>query len=136
MCIRDRIRSDHTMTGRRYDVPMAHGFRRFWNKTVKDAMSADSPVSSLTKKEYMLGHTGMTAMDRSYYHTNMLELAKEYVMAIPALTIGDEERLRLKIMRNANESEQSKGMEMRIADLEQLVKDLSARLASGSAHPA
>ena len=57
---------------RRYKVPALHGFRRFWNKTMKDAISDDSPVSSLTKKEYMMGHAGMTALDRNYYHTHTL----------------------------------------------------------------
>ena len=79
---------------RRYNVPALHGFRRFWNKTMKDAISDDSPVSSLTKKEYMMGHAGMTALDRNYYHAHTLELAKEYINAVPDLTIDDAERLR------------------------------------------
>ena len=60
------LRKTHDTDRTRRRVPAMHGFRRFWNKTVKDTMSNDSPVSSLTKKEYMTGHSGMTAMDRNY----------------------------------------------------------------------
>ena len=44
--------------------PLIHGFRSFWNKVMKDAVSDDSPVSSLTKKEYMMGHGGFSPLDR------------------------------------------------------------------------
>lgn len=127
---RSGIRDGHVADGRRYDVPAIHGFRRFWNKTVKDALSDDSPISALTKKEYMLGHSGMTALDRNYYHTNTLELAKEYIKAVPALTIGNEDRLRLEARRNACRNLEQKNAQDRIANLEKMVKELSAQLAS------
>lgn len=92
-----------TLNGRRYSVPALHGFRLFWAKIVKDAISDDSPLSSLTKKEYMMGHMGMTKLDRNYYHTHMLELAKEYIGAVPALTIDDAERLRMEGRKQRDE---------------------------------
>ena len=80
--------------GKRYGVPIIQGFRRFFNKTGKDALSDDSRVSSLIKKEYMLGHQGLVKLDQNYYKTDALELAAAYVEIVPDLTIGDAERLR------------------------------------------
>ena len=116
---------------RRYKVPALHGFRRFWNKTMKDAISDDSPVSSLTKKEYMMGHAGMTALDRNYYHAHTLELAKEYINAVPDLTIDDAERLRAE-NRGLKQEMLKAGREgaARMAELEGIVASFS-RLADG-----
>ena len=106
---------------RRYKVPALHGFRRFWNKTMKDAISDDSPVSSLTKKEYMMGHAGMTALDRNYYHAHTLELAREYINAVPDLTIDDAERLRRS---NKNMSANIQELEAKNARIEQLERKM------------
>lgn len=80
--------------GKRYDVPIIQGFRRFFNKTCKDALSDDSRVSSLIKKEYMLGHQGLVKLDQNYYKTDAIELATAYAEIVPDLTIDDSERLR------------------------------------------
>ncbi len=118
------LRDGHDTDGKRYCVPAIHGFRRFWNKTVKDAMSDDSPVSSLTKKEYMMGHTGMAPMDRNYYHTNTLELAKEYLNAVPGLTINGERRQQHESMPMG----ERKDYEAKIDRMEQMILKLSARM--------
>ena len=116
---------------RRYKAPALYWFRRFWNKTVKDAISDDSPVSSLTKKEYMMGHVGMTALDRSYCHAHTLELAREYINAVPDLTIDDAERLRAE-NRGLKQEMLKAGREgaARMAELEGIVASFS-RLADG-----
>lgn len=79
---------------RRYDVPIMNGFRRFWNKTCKEAASRDSPLSSLIKKEYMMGHVGLVSLDRNYFKARTLELAEEYLPVVPALTMDEAEELR------------------------------------------
>ena len=81
------LRGSETKEGARYDVPGMNGFRRFCNKALKDAKSDDSTLSSLIKKERMLGHAGISKMDKNYFKTNMLEIAKEYLGAVPNLTI-------------------------------------------------
>ena len=84
---------------RRYEVPVMNGFRRFWNKTCKESSSKDSPLSSLIKKEFMMGHNGLTKLDKNYYKTHTIELAEEYINAIPDLTISDEERTKAENRR-------------------------------------
>ena len=67
---------------------MINGFRRFNNKTCKEALS------SLIKKEFMLGHRGLVPLDKNYFKTSMLDLTREYVTVVPDLIIGDTERLK------------------------------------------
>ena len=78
---------------RRHEVPLMNGFRRFFNKVGKEALSHDSPLAALIK-EYMMGHQGTTPLDQNYFKTDVLELAAEYVNVVPDLTIDDAERLR------------------------------------------
>ena len=86
------LRDPKSKRQRRYDVPIMNGFRRFWNKTCKESLSGESALSSLIKKEYMMGHTGLVSLDRHYFKTHALELAEEYLHSVPALTIDDAER--------------------------------------------
>jgi hypothetical protein len=79
---------------KRHEVPVMNGFRRFWNKACKESLSRDSPLASLIKKEFMMGHTGLVKFDRNYFKTQVLELAEEYLNAVPNLTISDEERIK------------------------------------------
>ena len=96
---------------KRYEVPVMNGFRRFWNKTCKEAMSRDSPLASLIKKEFMMGHTGLVRLDRNYFKTQVLELAEEYLNAVPTLTISDEERTKAenrKLRKDKSELERQR----------------------------
>ena len=75
-------------------TPLLNGFRRFFNKTLKDTISPESPASVLTKAEFMMGHKGLLPLDANYYKTSLQELAGIYVNAIPYLTISESERSR------------------------------------------
>ena len=89
------VRKTDAKKGRRYDVPIVHGFRRFWDKTFSDNRIGDAPMSSIIKREYMMGHYGVVPLDRNYYQTRPLELAEEYLHVVEAMTISDVERLRI-----------------------------------------
>jgi len=101
---------------RRYEVPLMNGFRRFCNKTLKNALSNDSSLGSLIKKEYMMGHSGLVKTDRNYFKAHVLELAEEYLNAVKDLTISDEERLRtekIKLQKEKKEFENAALKKMR-----------------------
>jgi len=59
MATRSGLRKPLPKGQNRYEIPLMNGFRRFWNKTCKEALSSDSPLASLIKKEYMMGHMGL-----------------------------------------------------------------------------
>lgn len=103
--------------GKRYEVPIMNGFRRFWNKTCKESLSKDSPLGSLIKKEFMMGHTGLIKLDRNYFKTHTLELAEEYLNAVPNLTISNEKRLRLE---NRKKTEKIEKLEKQQREIESL----------------
>jgi hypothetical protein len=96
----------HLQSGkRRHDVPIMNGFRRFWNKVSKETLSKDSPLASLIKKEFMMGHTGLTKFDRNYYKTHTLDFVEEYLAMVPDLTISNENRLRVENARLRKDQE-------------------------------
>jgi len=117
--------------GKRYEVPIMNGFRRFWNKTCKESLSRDSPLGSLIKKEFMMGHTGLIKLDRNYFKTHTLELAEEYLNAIPNLTISNEKRLRLENKKKTEKIEKLERQQREIDTLKLEVKriDLRAKIA-------
>lgn len=117
--------------GKRYEVPIMNGFRRFWNKTCKESLSRDSPLGSLIKKEFMMGHTGLIKLDRNYFKTHTLELAEEYLNAIPNLTISNEKRLRFENKKKTEKIEKLEKQQKEIDFLKNEVRriDLRAKLA-------
>ena len=90
---------------RRHKVPLMNGFGRFFNKVGKEALSHDSPLAPLRKKEYMMGHQGTMPLDQNYFKTDVLELAAEYVNIVPDLNIDDSERLKQSNKRMADNIE-------------------------------
>ncbi len=87
------LRDPDNKSGNRFVTQLMHGFRKFFNKTCKEALSGDS-LASLIRAEYMMGHRGLVALDQNYFKTDMLEMAAEYVKVVPDLTIDDAERLK------------------------------------------
>ena len=116
---------------KRYEVPAMNGFRRFWNKACKESISNDSPLASLIKKEFMMGHSGLISLDKNYFKTHVYELAEEYLNVVPNLTIDDATRLRES---NQLKDKKIKTLESekdtRITDLENIVNTLAKRINS------
>ena len=75
--------------GKLYRVPLANGFRRGFNKILTDAPT-DGNLGNFRKKEHMLGHLGTMGLDRIYYDAPPMELAAQYLLSVPALTVTDE----------------------------------------------
>jgi len=96
---KSKLRNKLTNGKRRHEVPVMNGFRRFWNKTVKESIPKTSALASLIRTEYMMGHTGLIKLDKNYFKTNWMELAEEYSQAVPNLTISNEEREKAKALR-------------------------------------
>jgi len=76
---------------KRYDVPLDHGFRKYFNTMMRRAK-----VNYLDKED-MMGHS--VGLERHYerYQEEDFERFPEYQKAIPFLTISDEARQELKI---------------------------------------
>ena len=122
------LRSPELKNHRRFKVPMMNGFRRFWNKACKESMSPDSPLASLVKTEFMMGHKGLISLDKNYFQVSPLELAAEYLHAVPNLTISDEERLAAESERRAERIAELEQDKDEIKELRALVEQLSRRI--------
>ena len=111
--------------GKRFNVPIIQGFRRFWTKTCKDARTNDSRVASLIQIEYMVGHQGLVALDKNYYKTEAIELAAGYVELMLDLTIGHDTKMKQTTKRlSANIRELESERDSAVADLKKKVADL------------
>ncbi len=69
----------------------------------------------------MMGHTGLIKLDRNYFKTHTLELAEEYLNAIPNLTISNEKRLRLE---NKKKTEKIEKLEKQQREIDMLKLDV------------
>lgn len=110
---------------RRHDIPVMNGFRRFFNKINKETLSKDSPLAALIKKEYQMGHTGLIKLDRSYFQSHMMELAQEYLNAVPNLTISDEERTKAQNRILRTQLSEKQQLEAKVTNLESKVDALT-----------
>ena len=110
---------------RRHNVPLMNGFRRFFNKSIKESDSRDSTLAQLIKKERMMDHkTGLIPLDANYFKTHVSELIEEYLHAVPNLTISEELRKQVKIEQLEKEMTELKRSELAIQKLQaQQVED-------------
>ncbi|HUT06469.1 MAG TPA: hypothetical protein VMW74_07270 [Nitrosopumilaceae archaeon] len=90
---------------RRHEVPVTHGFRRYWDKVMMQAQRNKGTLSALVSKERLFGHTGIVKTDKNYYWTDILELVPEYLEAMPELMINDEVRLQHKLDNKIQENQ-------------------------------
>lgn len=122
------LRSQLPPGKRRYEVPLDHGFRKYFNTMMRRAK-----VNYLDKED-MMGHS--VGLEKHYerYQEEDFERFPEYQKAIPFLTISDEERLRLENQQKQQEIDELGKKNQAIKDLEKRLEDVEfgpkARLAS------
>ena len=101
---------------KRKEVPLSHGFRKFFTKQL-----VDSKVDA-AKMELLHGHDiGLTG---KYYRPTEQDMLNEYLKAIPLLTISNEERLKFKLEERIT-IEKTQVQAMR-EDMEKFKKEIAA----------
>lgn len=80
---------DHGNPHKRKQIPIFHGFRKFFTKQLVD--SKLNPEI----REMLLGHK--IGLASAYYKPTEQEMLNEYLKAVDALTINEENRLKSKI---------------------------------------
>ena len=99
------LRTPLTEGKRRYEVPVTHGFRRYWDKVMMQTKSSKGTLSALVIKERLLGHDGIIKTDKNYFWTDVLEHVSEYLGAMTELMIGDEYRLKGQLQKQKLETQ-------------------------------
>lgn len=90
-CIK-RAGIERKKIGKRYDIQIAHGMRKFYNTTIKMV-----PTLNYNVAEKLMGHRN--GLDGVYFTATKEQCFEEFCKAIPALTIDDSERQKLKIQK-------------------------------------
>ncbi len=129
--VRSGMRAPLIEGQRRHDVPMIHGFRRFWDKTVMQK-KGEHTLSSLVIKERLLGHHGLVKTDKNYFWTGILDMVPEYIDAMPDLIINESFSLRQKLYQERiqkeklqRENEDARLALRRISELESKIDKMS-----------
>ena len=74
-----------------------------------------------------MGHRGIFKLDRNYFKTQVLELAEEYLHAVPALTISSEFRLKAENHRLRKEKDEIENTKNEILQLKEEIKKIKLR---------
>jgi len=100
---------------RRKEVPLAHGFRKFFTTQLINA-KVNPEI-----RELLLGHK--IGMASCYYRPTEQEMYAEYEKAIDNLTINEENRLKRKVEKLEIEKNRMDRMESQIAEMQKMLID-------------
>jgi hypothetical protein len=114
----------------RYNIKIAHGFRKFFSTTLSSIKAADGSgrnAIDFIKKEWLLGHalTSVHALEENYNRSDRVNLLlEEYLKAVKELTISDEERLQVKVKKLQTDISNMKTVEVQLAAKDKEIQDL------------
>jgi integrase len=114
----------------RYNIKIAHGYRKFFSTTLSNIKTPDGRTAiDFIKKEWLLGHslTGIHVLEENYNRNNRVKmLLDEYLKAVKELTISDEERLKVEVKKLQTDISNMKTVEVQLAakdkEIEGLIK--------------
>lgn len=120
------LRPPLTNGKKRHDVPIDHGFRKYFNTMLRRAK-----VNYLDKED-MMGHT--TGLEKHYerYNEEDFERFPEYQKAIPYLTISEKERQELDIIIKRKKINELKNKTKIIDDQEKRIRNLERMWAESN----
>ena len=119
-----------------YNVKIAHGFRKYFSTTlsnIKNKNGDGRPAIDFLHKEKLLGHTltGIHALDTNYNRTSREDhirvLLDSYLLALPELTISDEERMKLEVKKLQTDISNMKTVEVQLAVKDKEIEEIKSR---------
>jgi hypothetical protein len=126
------IRKPSEDNERRYDTKVSHGFRKYFKTTIsairtKDGRSAIEPV----RQEWLYGHalSGLLSSSENYDRNNRVRmLLEEYLKGVGELTITDEERLKVKVIKLQEDISNIKTVSVELEQEKQRSRSLEERM--------
>lgn len=114
---------------RRHEVPLDHGFRKYFNTMMRRAK-----VNYLDKED-MMGH--QVGLEKHYerYTEEDFERFPEYQKAIPFLTVSDTDRQRLEIQKLESERSELEATKMEVKELKEFKERFSDLLEDMQKNP-
>jgi integrase len=125
------VREPSENYNQRYNIKIAHGFRKFFSSTLSNIKSPDSRYAiDFIKKEWLLGHslTGIHALEENYNRNDRVKLLlEEYLKAVKELTISDEERLLVENQKLKIDISNMKTVDMQLSEKDRQLNDLKEK---------
>lgn len=121
-----RTQSEHYND--RYNIKIAHGFRKFFNTTLRSIKTKDGqPAIQYIHKEWMMGHTlkDLHAMEENYDRSDRVGiLLDDYLRAVSELTISDEERLKVEVKNLKTDISNMKTVSVELQEKDKQIQEL------------
>jgi hypothetical protein len=115
----------------RYNIKIAHGFRKFFSRTLSNIKTPDGlNAIDFIKKEWLLGHslTGIHALEENYNRNDRVKmLLDEYLKAVKEVTISDEERLQVEVKKLQIDISNMKTVEFQLAAKDIEIQDIKSK---------
>jgi hypothetical protein len=118
----------------RYNIKIAHGFRKFFSSTLSNIKTPDGlNAIDFIKKEWLLGHslTGIHSLEENYNRNDRVKmLLDEYLKAVKEVTISDEERLKVEVKKLQTDISNMKTVEFQLAAKDREIQDIKSKYDS------
>jgi integrase len=112
----------------RYNIKIAHGFRKFFNTTLGNIRTKDGRLAiDFIRKEMMMGHalTNIHALEQNYNRSDRVKmLLEDYLKAVPDLTISDEERMKVEVKKLQADLSNRKSVSIELQEKDQQIAAL------------
>jgi hypothetical protein len=118
----------------RYNIKIAHGFRKFFSSTLSNIKTPDGlNAIDFIKKEWLLGHalTGIHSLEENYNRNDRVKmLLEEYLKGVREVTISDEERLKVEVKKLQTDISNMKTVEFQLAAKDREIQDIKSKYDS------
>lgn len=115
----------------RYNIKIAHGFRKFFSTTLSSIKTKDGRTAiDFIKKEWLLGHAlrSVHSLEENYNRADRVKLLlPEYQKAVKELTISDEERLQVDVEKLQTDISNMKSVSLELQEKDKQIQALEKK---------
>jgi hypothetical protein len=115
----------------RYNIKIAHGFRKFFSTTLSNIKTNDGRTAiDFIKKEWLLGHAlrSIHTLEENYNRSDRVKLLLvEYQKAVKELSISDEERLQVEIGKLQTDISNMKSVSVELQEKDKQIEVLTKK---------
>jgi integrase len=116
----------------RYNIKIAHGFRKFFNTTLSNVRTKDGrlAIDFIRKEMMMVGHALMNihALEENYNRSDRPKmLLEDYLKAVSELTISDEERMKVEVKKLQTDISNMKSVEVELSEKDKEIQSMKQK---------
>ena len=115
----------------RYNIKIAHGFRKFFSTTLSNIKTKDGRTAiDFIKKEWLLGHAlrSIHSLEENYNRSDRVKLLlAEYQKAVKELSISDEERLQVEVGKLQTDISNMKSVSVELQEKDKQIEVLTKK---------